>query len=306
MIELRHLRYFVAVAEEGHLTRAAGRLGIQQPPLSQQIQALEREVGAPLFLRHSRGVALTDAGETLLPRARAILGDVDGALEAARRTARGQMGRLAVGFTSSAAFHPLVASLVRMLRQSAPEIVLSLEEGNTQDLIAALRANRLDTAFVRSPVGQPEDLVIEPLLSEAMVVALPDRHSLATPGRRKPPVIALRDLAGETFVLYRRPSGPGLYDEIIAACRAAGFSPHVGQEAPRMVSTLSLVAAGMGVSIIPESMARLAGDGIAYARLDGAIRLEAPLYLARRKAPETGALSRLIDYVRAWRPAPAS
>jgi len=303
VIELRHLRYFVAVAEEGHVTRAAERLGIQQPPLSQQIRALERAVGAPLFRRLPRGVELTDAGRALLDRARLILRDVDLALEAVRRTARGEQGSLAIGFTSSAAFHPLVAAVVRALRQSAPGVALALEEGSTGDLIDALRAGRLDAAFVRSPVESPHGLVIEPILDEAMVVAVSDQHPLAARFRRRAGGamlegrVALPALAGETFILYRRPSGPGLYDGIIAACRAAGFSPRIGQEAPRLVSTLSLVAAGLGVSIIPESMARLGTHGIAYVHLDRKSRLTAPLNLARRDETPSGVLARFVERV---------
>ncbi|SFJ65069.1 DNA-binding transcriptional regulator, LysR family [Bosea sp. OK403] len=304
MIELRHFRYFVAVAEEGHVTRAAARLGIQQPPLSQQIRALEREVGAQLFRRLPRGVELTDAGRTLLEKARLVLSDVDLALDAARRTARGEQGGLVIGFTSSAAFHPLVASVVRLLRQTAPGVTLALREGNTSDLIGELRSERLDAAFVRSPVERPVGLVVEPLLAEEMLVALPDQHAIAERLAKRSGQgmlegrIALAELAEETFILYRRPSGPGLYDSIIAACRAAGFSPRIGQEAPQMVSTLSLVAAGLGVSVIPASMARLETNGIAYARLDDLPRLTAPLHLAYREEKPSGALERFIDCVR--------
>ncbi|HVY17507.1 MAG TPA: LysR family transcriptional regulator [Rhodopila sp.] len=298
MIELRHLRYAVAVAEEGHITRAAERLGIHQPPLSQQIRALEAQVGTPLFRRLPRGVEPTEAGRTLVEKARLILRDVDMALEAARRTGRGQEGSLAIGFTSSAAFHPLVTEMVRGIRDSAPAVKLSLEESSTTDLIEALHADRLDVAFVRSPVERADGLVITPLLQEAMLVALPDHHALASGarGRRRIPLSAL---AEETFILYRRPSGPGLYDGIIAACHAAGFSPRVGQEAPRLLSTLSLVAAGLGISIIPESMARLETNGIAYRPLDRAVPLLAPLLLARRAGDPTGPLARFIRIVQA-------
>ncbi|MFD0938630.1 LysR family transcriptional regulator [Methylobacterium trifolii] len=294
MIELRHLRYFLAVAEEGHVTRAAERLGIQQPPLSQQIRALEREVGESLFRRLPRGVELTDAGRTLLEKVRLILRDVDLAVDAARRTARGEQGRLAIGFTGSAAFHPLVSSVVRASRQASPDEALTLEEGGTSDLIETLRAGRLDAAFVRAPVDGATGLVVEPILIEDMVAALPEQHRLAGGTGR----IRLADLSEEAFILYRRPSGPGLYDGIIAACRAAGFSPRVSQEAPRTVSTLSLVAAGLGVSIVPESMARLETNGIAYARLDDAPGLGAPLHLAYREARPGGALGRFIARVR--------
>jgi DNA-binding transcriptional LysR family regulator len=305
MIELRHLRYLVTVAEEGHISRAAARLGIQQPPLSQQIQALEAIVGALLFRRHSRGVELTEAGRTFVEHARSILGDVDLALESTRRAARGEQGSLAIGFTSSAAFHPLVASVVRALRQSTPGVTLKLEEASTSDLVDALRSGRLDAAFVRAVADGPAGLVIEPILDEEMLVAVPDHHPRAA-GAGKRRRIALADLADETFILYRRPSGPGLYDSIIAACHAAGFSPKVGQEAPRLASTLSLVAAGLGISVIPESMARLETNGIAYLRLDRAVPLMAPLHLAYRSEAPGGTLVRFIDRVRLHRDASAA
>src|SRR5262249_11203142 len=163
--------------------------------------------------------------------------------------ARGEQGQIAIGFTSSAAFHPLIPAVVRAFRQASPQVALQLEESSTGELVAELLRERLDVAFIRSPVGEGAGLVIARLQNEKMLAALPAQHPLAHKRARK--TIALADLAEETFVLYRRPSGPGLYDAIIAACRTAGFSPRIGQEAPRMVSTLSLVAAGLGVSIIP-------------------------------------------------------
>lgn len=297
MIELRHLRYFVTVAETGHITRAAARLGIQQPPLSQQIQALEQMVGVPLLRRLPRGVELTEAGRVFLTEARAALAQVDHAVEAAQRTARGEQGQLAVGFTSSAAFHPFIPAVVRAFRQQSPNVDLMLEESSTRELIGALQAGQLDIAFIRVPSGNTDDLTIEALLNEPMLAALPAQHPLLRGGRRK--TLALADLANETFILYRRPTGPGLYDSIIAACRAQGFSPDIGQEAPRMLSTLSLVAAGLGVSIVPESMRRLNTEGIAYLALAKTSNLVAPLHLAWRNGNTSGAMQRLIVQVRA-------
>jgi len=277
------------------MTRAAQRLGIQQPPLSQQIKALEDEIGASLFRRLPRGVELTEPGRVFLDAARSAIAQIGEAVEAARRTARGEAGRLAVGYTSSAAFHPLIPAVVRGFRQTAPDVALALEEGSTAELVAALQLQRLDAAFIRVPVGEAAGLVIEPLTAERMLAALPAHHPLA--GQR-PAAIALADLAEETFILYRRPSGPGLYDAIIAACRGAGFSPRIGQEAPRLVSTLSLVAAGLGVSIIPESMRRLDTEGIAYRPLSDAPDLVAPLLIAYRAVGLSGAAQRLIAQVR--------
>src|SRR5262245_57389187 len=225
-MELRHLRYFVAVAEERHVTRAARRLGIQQPPRSQQIQALERELDVQLLHRRARGVELTEAGRALLADARAILAHVDHALAATRRTARGEQGRIAIGFTSSAPFHPLVPRVVRAFREAHPRVSLQMEEGGTPELLAAIANERLDAAFIRSDAAIPDELAVEALLAEPMMLAVPQRHPLA---RARSPV-ALRALEGETFIVYRRGSGPGLYDAILTACRAAGFSPRIGQE----------------------------------------------------------------------------
>ncbi|WP_083196904.1 LysR family transcriptional regulator [Rhizobium sp. AC27/96] len=297
MIELRHLRYAVTVADEGHITRAAERLGIQQPPLSQQIRNLEDLVGATLFQRLPRGVALTEAGRTFVDRARIILQDVDLAVEATRRNARGEEGSLAIGFTSSAAFHPLVTTAVRSLGEISPGVRIKLEESSTSDLIEALRAQLIDVAFVRSPVEQSKGLSVSKILDEEMFVALPDSHRLVVKGARRTSPIQLSDLADESFILYRRPSGPGFYDAIIAACGRAGFSPQVKHEAPRLMSTLSLVAAGLGISIIPNSMTRLETNGIAYLPLDRRTQLVAPLHLAHRSEPSGGALKLFIEIV---------
>src|SRR6185436_1447935 len=149
-MELRHLRYFVAVAEEGHVTRAAERLGIQQPPLSLQIKALERELGTPLFRRKPRGMELTAAGRAFLTDAQEILQRVDHAFAITRRTARGEEGRIAIGFTSSAPFHPFVPRVIRAFRENLPLVALSLEESGTSELTDAVRAERLDAVFIRS------------------------------------------------------------------------------------------------------------------------------------------------------------
>jgi len=292
-MELRHLRYFVAVAEHGHVTRAAESLGIQQPPLSQQIKALEEELGVQLLRRKPRGVELTDAGAAFLERARAILAEVDRAFASTRRTARGEEGRVVVGFTSSAPFHPFVPRVIRMFREASPHVSLVLEESGSRDLVQWLHDETIDAAFIRSPVAAVEGLFVRPLLQEKMLVALPTGHPLA--GSYEP--LALTELASHTFILYKRPGAPGLYDSIITACRGAGFSPRVGQEAPRIVSTLNLVAAGLGVSIVPESLRRLQMDGVVYRELDDAADLTAPLILACRRSENSAAVERFVDVV---------
>jgi DNA-binding transcriptional LysR family regulator len=298
-MELRHLRYFIAVAEEGHITRAAERLGIQQPPLSMQIRALERELDVQLFRRKPRGVELTDAGTAFLERARVILAEVDRAFASTRRTARGEQGRVVVGFTSSAPFHPFVPRVIRAFREMSPLVSLALEESGSSELVQGLHNEDIDAAFIRSPVADVVGLVVMPLLEEEMVVALPVGHPLAAAsGDDSSTAMPLAALANETFTLYKRPGGPGLYDTIITACRSAGFGPKVGQEAPRIISTLNLVAAGLGVSIVPASLRRLQMDGVIYRRLSGSPSLKAPLLLACRPGENSAAVQRFIDLVR--------
>ncbi len=292
-MELRHLRYFATVAREGHITRAAEKLHIQQPPLSQQIKALEAEIGAPLLVRHPRGVSLTDAGRSFLADAEAVLAQVERAAAHARRTARGEVGRIAVGFTTSAPFHPLVARAIREFRAGRPGVSFVLEETGSSELLAGLREERLDIAFIRSGLADPQGLAVHALLQEDMVAALPARHRLT---RR--PQLTLKDLAEETFILYRRPDGRGLYDVIITACAEAGFSPHVGQEAPRIVSTLNLVAAGLGITIVPASLSRLPLEGVSYRTLKGRPAIKVPLNLACRGDERSAATLGFVDLVR--------
>src|SRR5215472_7445053 len=294
-MELRHLRYFIAVAEEGHMTRAAARLGIQQPPLSQQIRSLEAELQVQLFRRKPRGVELTPAGDAFLAEARTILDRAQHAALAARRAARGEAGRLGLGFTSSASFHPLVPRVIREFREMSPLVSLTMEEDGTAELVEGLRAEQIDAAFVRSPIGPAPDLTVHSLLEEEMMAALPVGHRLAA---RTKPRLPLAALESETFILYRRPLGPGLYDAIIAACQRAGYSPRIGQEAPRMLATLSLVAAGLGVTLIPSSMQRIGIEDVAYRAVDRKAGLIAPLNLACRRDEDAPAAHRFISLVR--------
>ncbi len=292
-MDLRHLRYFVAVAEEGHITRAAERLGMQQPPLSQQIRALEAELEVQLFRRKPRGVELTEAGEGLLADARRILAEVAATLDRTRRTARGELGRLAVGFTASAPFHPFVTRSLREFRAASPGVTVILEEAGTADLVADVRAERLDVAFVRSTEPAGEGVTFHSLLEEPMVAALPAAHPLA---QGKP--LRLAALAAEPFVLYRRTSGPGLYDAIVGACHRAGFAPRIEQEAPRITATLNLVAAGLGVTLVPRSLSSLQADAIAYRPLAATAHLTAPLQLACRSVDHAAAARRFVALVR--------
>jgi DNA-binding transcriptional LysR family regulator len=298
-MELRHLRYFVAVAEEGHITRAAERLGIQQPPLSQQIKAIERELDVQLFHRKPRG-ELTDAGVAFLSEARAMLAHLDKAFETTRRVARGEQGRICIGVTSTAPFHPLVPGAIRAFQQACPMVSVTLEECLSNELVERLRCEQMDAAFIRTSVSDRQGLVVDPLLEEPMVVALPSTHALA----RTTSTISLQRLATETFILYG-PPGTGMYDATIAACLAAGFNPRVGnlgastQQAPRITSTLSLVAAGSGISIVPSSLQRMNMEGVLYRPLKGGSRPNASLALASRRGDASGVVKQFIKLVKA-------
>jgi DNA-binding transcriptional LysR family regulator len=298
-MEMRHLRYFVAVAEEGHITRAAERLGIQQPPLSQQIKAIERELDVQLFRRKARGVELTDAGAAFLTDARAMLGQLDRAVETTRRAARGEQGRLCIGVTSTAPFHPLVPRAIRAFRQACPLVALTVEECLSNELVERLRNERMDAAFIRTSHPAPDGLAVHPLIEEPMVVALPRTHALA----RGRDAVALKHLAGETFILYG-PPGTGMYDATIAACQAAGFNPNVGnlgastQQAPRITSTLSLVAAGLGISCVPASLQRMNMEGVVYRRIKGSAQPKAVLNLASRRGDPSAVVRQFCTLVR--------
>jgi DNA-binding transcriptional LysR family regulator len=253
-MELRHLRYFVAVAEERHFGRAARRLHIAQPPLSRQIQALEAELGFPLLERSRRSVELTAAGAVLLERARVLFTEVERAVQEARRASTGETGRLSVAYLSSLAYSGLTP-LLRALRESLPSVELTLRELSPAEQLSALKQGRVDVGFVRGPVEDPS-LASECIRRERLLVALPADHPLAA--RRR---IQLSALALEPFVSFPRSRAAAFFDTLMAMCHAAGFSPRIVQEAPQL-DALSLVAAGFGVAILPESIREVHRPGI--------------------------------------------
>lgn len=241
------------------MTRAAATLGMAQPPLSQQIAKLEQLVGAPLFVRHPRGVTLTDAGHCLLEDARRLLQDAERATERVRRAARGEVGRLRVGMINSAPFHPRITELIQHYRARYPKVALHLDEDITPELARAVMEDRLDIALVRPLLDDWPGIGREALLEEPTVVALPATHALAK--RKRIPLMAL---SLEPFVLFPRTVGAGLHDAILKSCLDAGFSPRVVQEASQVTSIVNLVAAGLGVSIVPQSMQQLQAEGICF------------------------------------------
>lgn len=288
-MELRHIRYFLAVAEEGNFTRAAARLGIGQPPLSQQIRDLEEEIGAQLFHRVPHGAELTAAGSAFLPEARDAVAAAEKAKLAAQRAMRGETGRLLLGFTASSAFNPAVSGVIRRFRGRWPDIGLSLTEMNSNGLMEKLMREEIDAAFIRPGLEDLKDVRLKRLADEPMLVALPAHHALARHAE-----VPLSALAGEPFILFPRTVGLSLYDDIVRACRDAGFELVVTQEAPQIPSVVNLVAADLGVSIVPASIAQIKLDGVAYRPIEGPT-LVARLGLAVLKAQRSPVTENLVS-----------
>ncbi|RDJ15828.1 LysR family transcriptional regulator [Rhizobium grahamii] len=290
-MELRHIRYFLAVAEEGNFTRAAAKLGIAQPPLSQQIRDLENEVGASLFHRVPHGAELTAAGNAFLPEGRAAIAAAEKAKLAAQRATRGETGRLALGFTASSAFNTAVSGTIRRFRSQWPDVSLSLTEMNSNWLMEKLQRQEIDVAFIRPGLEDPKDVTLKRLADEPMLIALPAHHPLAKYGK-----VPLSALAGEPFILFPRTVGLSLYDDIVRGCRDAGFELVVTQEAPQIPSVVNLVAADLGVSIVPASIAHLALDGVAYRPIEGP-PLVARLGLAMLKAQRSRVAANMMSLI---------
>jgi DNA-binding transcriptional LysR family regulator len=290
-MELRHIRYFLALAEAGNFTRAAANLGIGQPPLSQQIRDLENEVGAQLFHRVPHGAELTVAGAAFLAEAKAAVDAAEKAKLAAQRANRGEIGRLSLGFTASSAFNSIVTATIREFRDHWPGVLLSLTEMNTNALMERLLSGEIDAAFIRPGLEDTRDVRLKRFADEPMVIALPARHPLAQEDRL--PIAALAD---EPFILFPRMVGLSLYDDIVAACREAGFELVVAQEAPQIPSIVNLVAANLGVSIVPASIAQIKLDGVAYRQIDGP-PLVARLGLACLKAQRSPIVANLMSLI---------
>jgi DNA-binding transcriptional LysR family regulator len=291
-MELRHLRYFLAVCEERQFTRAAARLHMQQPPLSQQIQELEQELGFALFRRQPRGVELTAPGEAFADCARTILRTLEQGVTHARRVAQGQVGKVHVALTSSAAFHPLVPAVIRVFREANPDIAIELSEINAAEIIEMMTRSQVDVAILRKPIDMPAELRFEQIAEEPMLLVLPVGHRLAGPR-----AITLERLAGEPFVLVRRPGAPGMYADFIRACEARGVELRIVDEVPRMVTAINLVAAGGGVTLVPASMRRYRQESVRYCRIAGDEDFRAPLHLVTKPDAQRPAVERFRDTV---------
>ncbi len=296
-MDLRQLRYFTAVAETGHMTRAAERLGMQQPPLSQQIRALEQHLGVALFVRHPKGVRLTAAGTMLQGEAQRILGSVAALEERMARVARGLLGVLSVGFTSSAAAHAFTPRVLRACRHEYPDIALRITENNAAELIEALDSGVLHCAFLRVPVARPEGLSFDTLLEEPVVLALPLGHALAE-AYGPQDTVPWRALQGQRLILVRRPGAPGIYANLLHLLERQGVSFKVQAEVDRMMTNINLVAAGEGISVVPASMQGVHAHSVTYRPLPPDTGLQAPITLAYRKDDLDAVTTILLDLAR--------
>jgi DNA-binding transcriptional LysR family regulator len=288
-MELRYLRYFVAVAQTQHFTRAAEMLGMSQPPLSQQIRRLEQEVGTPLFHRLTRGVELTDAGEAFYEDAYQILALSDAALEKAKGIARGINGKLYLGVTSSNAFHIRIFAVLRQFQHDYPQVMLHQKEDNMATLMQELDEGLIDVAFVRLPCENSKIFNLKLIDEEPMLIALHRSHPLADEAE-----LALSELCDTPLVIFPQMVAPGLYELIYNACLRAGIDMSHPQQASQFSSSLSMVSAGFGFAIVPQSMSCFSHPLVTFHRIKGEV-LKTDVALAWRKFERSPAVKRFID-----------
>ena len=294
MIDIRRLNLFVAVAEELHFGRAAARVGMAQPPFSQQIRRLESDLGVELLLRTSRRASLTSAGEELLRSAHDLIARRDGIVDRVRRTASGDAGTLRIGFGASSAIGILPA-IVRQLREQLPDVALHLDDRDGADVAAAIQNGTLDVAIVRAPFTA-RNLVVQAFHSESFVAVLPADHRLA--GREG---VAPRELAPSPFILFPRATSPGLHDTIIGLCIADGFSPVVIQEANAWLTVVGLVESGLGITIAPASSSRICPPCVACIPIIGTTD-RATLAMVHNEGAIPPLVLRFTEIVRATMP----
>jgi DNA-binding transcriptional LysR family regulator len=295
-MELRYLKYFVAVAEELHFARAAGRLHIAQPSLSKQIQQLEQELDFPLFYRTKQRVELLDAGHVFLDEARRILRQTENAIESARRTHTGQSGRLLIGFSASATFEVL-PRILRKYRRLYPNVMVELSEITTNRGTELLLDSRLSVGLLRSPsFFNEESFCIETILREPFVVALPDSHPAA-----KQDTVRIKTLAGELFIVPHRQPGWDYSDAIFQILRDNGIEPRIAQEATQGQVIASLVAGGLGVALLPASFSILRLPGVTYRPIKGRSQTTG-LAMVWKRDSRASTIRAFLDVVRAEYP----
>jgi Transcriptional regulator len=286
-VQIRRLKYFIAVAEELHFGRAAARLHIAQPPLSQQIQRLEEELGLKLFDRDRHSVRLTRAGKLLLLESRRAVAQAERVLSVARDIRTGEAGQVRIGFVGSSLYGG-IPTMIRELRMASPDIRITAVEMETGAQLTALNEDVIDLGVVRTSTV-PDPLALQIVTSDDLVVALPSDHRI---GPRE--VVRLSQLAEDPFVLFKPENGLGFWELVISSCAAAGFTPHVVYEGEHVHTMIGMVAAGVGVSLVPEPVRSLKIWGVRYARLaEPAPRL--PLALAWDPHRSFAALDRVIE-----------
>jgi len=297
-MELRHLRSFAVLAEERHFGRAAARLHIAQPALSQQVKQLERELGVQLFTRTTRRVELTEAGTRFAEHAATVLGDVGRAEEDMALLATGRAGRVSVGFIGTATYDVL-PRVAREVRAALPDVELDLRgELLSPQLVAGLQDRTYDVALLRPDPLNHGDLSLTSLRTERLVAVLPSSHPLA--GRRR---IALSALADESFVMHPSGHRSSVHSRVLAACEEAGFTPSSVLEVGETATLVVFVAAGMGVALVPEPVRSLGLDGVAYVPLTAAPTID--LALATRAGDDSPAVRRVAAIVAAVTRGPA-
>lgn len=290
-MEFRQLRYFIAVAEERHLGHAAARLHLSQPPLSRQIQALEDELGAQLFVRTGRGMELTQAGRALLDKARNIRDLVDKASEHTRRAGQGQAGKLDVGVYGSVIFD-VVPSVLSLFRQRHPDVEVALHHGQTPEQVTALRQGRVLIVFERL-LPQEDDIAVELVVREPLWVALNALHPLA--GRD---AVAVDDLRDQLIVV-----GSSLQHAmtVVELCRHHGFEPRLSEPMSNTVLATLLAGSGPGVSLVPASMLNVRFPGVVYRPLRAEVKATMDLYCLHLRGERSPLLTRMLEVVRAFR-----
>lgn len=292
-MELRHLRYFVCVAEELHFGNAAHRLGISQPPLSQQIRALEDEIGVPLFTRTSRRVQLTEAGRQFLPEARETLAQAERATRAARLAQSGEAGHLSLGFSPSVPFVPHVVDALARFRQAFAQVSVELNETPREEQIAGVDRGTLDIGIVRafSPLALPHSFSVLRLQREGMVLTMRRDHPLA---RRERP-LSLSDLEGLPLIQIGAINGAGFNEMLLSHCEKLGFQPNVALEAGSFGTVIGLAAAGLGVTILSRSLARFNVDTLAFRPIEMPFSSELLLFHKQDASPTTRNFRALIE-----------
>ncbi len=289
-MELRHLHYFVTVAEELHFGRAAERLHMTQQPLSRQIRALEVELGVALFHRTKRQIYLTETGKVFLEQARQVLAKAEQAVQIARQVTQGQVGRLGLGFSGFATYS-MLPKILRAFRDRFPEVELDLHEMTTSGQVQALQEQQIHLGFLIPPVND-ETLCVQLIRREPFVVVLPDYHPQATQAE-----VELQALVSDSFILVSRHLEPGYYDHCIGLFQQAGFSPKVIQKANQKQTILSLVSAGMGVSLAPASIQSIQRVGVVYTPLKN-IGVEIELAMVWRQNDSSPVLRLFLQVVK--------